>query len=249
MAVGQPAWDPEAAARYLAQWIRTQLDARGGRSAVVGLSGGIDSAVVAALCAQAVPGQVYALLMPIHSPQEDLYDAQRVAQKLGIAWRVVDLSGVYDAMLASLGPQVQGHALASANLRPRLRMAALYAEAAVRQGLVVGTGNRDELELGYFTKYGDGGVDLLPLGSMDKMQVRDLARVLGLPQRILDRAPSAGLWEGQTDEGELGFSYEALDRWRRSGQGDEAMVRRVEELRQRSEHKRQLPPVAPWPPA
>lgn len=237
----------ERVAAALAIWIRQEAAQRGAKALVVGLSGGIDSAVVAALSARAMPGCVYALLMPIHSQTEDAEDAETVARTLGIPFRQVDLKSVYDHFLEVLGPEVASTRSVQVNLRPRLRMAALYAEAAYRNGLVIGTGNRDELELGYFTKFGDGGCDLEPIGSLDKTEVRALARFLGIPERVIGRAPSAGLWEGQTDEGEFGFTYDALDRYRRTGEGDPDLVKRVEALRAKAQHKLSPPPVAPHP--
>lgn len=242
--------DGERLAAHLARWLAEEFRARGSRAAVVGLSGGIDSAVAAALCARALgPDRVFALAMPIDSAPEDTDDALLVARTLAVPVRVVDLGPVAEAMLAALGPDVAGHRLAAANIRPRLRMAALYAEAAVRGALVVGTGNRDELAVGYFTKYGDGGVDLLPLGACTKGEVRTLGRALGIPERILERAPTAGLWRGQTDEGELGFTYADLDRYLLTGEGSDALRERVERLRRGARHKLEMPPVAPPPAA
>lgn len=236
----------ERMAAHLALWIATEVHRRGARAAVVGLSGGIDSAVVAGLCVRALgPAAVEALAMPIHSPPEDGEDAALVATTLGVSLKVVDLSGPYEAMLAALGPEVAAHRLAAANLRPRLRMATLYAHAALRGALVVGTGNRDELTIGYFTKYGDGGVDLLPIGNLTKGEVRAVARVLGIPQRILDRPPTAGLWRGQTDEGELGFTYEELDRYLLTGEASDALREMVEARRRAAQHKLEMPPLPP----
>lgn len=233
-------------ADHLAAWISDQVRGRGAKGAVVGLSGGIDSAVVAALCARGLgAGSVWTLGMPIRSAPEDLEDALAVAECLGVPVRVVELGAAYDAMLAALGPEVAANRMAAANVRPRLRMTTLYAEAATRGALVVGTGNRDELAVGYFTKYGDGGVDLLPLAQVTKGEVRDLARVLGLPQRVLDRPPTAGLWQGQTDEAELGFTYADLDRYLLTGEGSPELREAVEARRRAASHKLEMPPAAP----
>jgi NAD+ synthase len=245
-----PRADGERLAAHLSRWLGEEFRARTARAAVVNLSGGIDSAVTCALCVRAVGREnVSTLAVPIHSAPEDTEDALLVARTLAVDIRVVDLSGVADAMLTALGPGVSGHRLAAANVRPRLRMAALYAEAAARGALVVGTGNRDELAVGYFTKYGDGGVDLLPLGNATKGDVRALGRALGIPQRILDRVPTAGLWQGQTDEGELGFSYEELDRYLLTGEGLPALRARVDTLHRAARHKLEMPPIAPPLPA
>jgi len=113
--------------------------------------------------------------------------------------------------------------------------------------MVVGSSNRDELILGYFTKYGDGGVDIQPLGNLLKGQVRELARSLGIPRPIIDKPPSAGLWEGQTDEGELGLSYDQIDRYLASGEASAAVKKRLESMIAANRHKRQVPPVADFP--
>ncbi len=240
------AGEAERLAAHLSLWLADEVRARNVQGAVVALSGGIDSAVVAALAVRALGRErVTTLVLPIHSAPEDREDALLVAQALRVEVRDIDLSDVADALLAALGPAVAAHRLAAANIRPRLRMVALYAEAAVRGALVVGTGNRDELTVGYFTKYGDGGVDLLPLGNCTKAEVRALARVLGTPQRILDRAPSAGLWAGQTDEAELGFTYAALDRLLTTGEGTPELKDRVDAMARRARHKLELPPIAP----
>ncbi len=236
-----------ARAQRLVEWLRDQVRSAGGEGAVVGLSGGIDSAVVAGLCARAFPGRALGVIMPCHSNPRDAEEARRVAETFGIEVRTVALDEVYDRLLATLagGQEVDGRGLAAANLKPRLRMTTLYFQANLRNYLVVGTGNRSELAVGYFTKYGDGGVDLLPLGNLVKSQVRELAVHLGVPQPVIDRPPSAGLWEGQTDEGEMGLTYQVLDRYLLTGQADPAVAARIEGLATRSEHKRGLPPAAP----
>jgi NAD+ synthase len=162
----------------------------------------------------------------------------------------VDLGPTFDALLASLPREVAG--LAEANIKPRLRMTTLYALAQSRGYLVAGTGNRSELMVGYFTKYGDGGVDLEPLGNLYKWQVRELARALGVPQPVIERAPSAGLWAGQTDEEEMGISYEVLD-WAlaaidtgRTEGIDEPVLEKVRSMMAVSDHKRAMPPA--WEP-
>ena len=137
--------------------------------------------------------------------------------------------------------------MATANLKPRLRMTALYALANQLGYRVLGTGNLDELTVGYFTKYGDGGVDFLPLGSLTKGEVRDLARELGVPQQVIDKPPSAGLWANQTDEGEMGLTYQQLDAYLRGEEVPEDVRQRIQDLNAASLHKRTLPKVAPLP--
>jgi NAD+ synthase len=211
-------------AQELAGWLRQRVSAAGARGLAVGLSGGIDSAVVVRLCQMAAPGQVLGVIMPCYSDPQDEADARLVAEHFGVPVVRLELERPYDQLialartaLASLPlemapPGAQSGDIRArvpvANVKPRLRMTTLYFIANSLNYLVVGTGNRSELTIGYFTKYGDGGVDVLPIGSLLKSEVRSLARVLGVPQAIIDKPPSAGLWLGQTDEEEMGFAYE-----------------------------------------
>jgi NAD+ synthase len=240
--------------------MRTQLTAAGGRGFVVGLSGGVDSAVVAKLAQLAAPGHVLAAILPSHSDPRDEQDAALIAKHFSLTSVRVDLSGVYDAAIGALMPAVQslppnlsGTAPDDpiqarrplANVKPRLRMTALYFLANRLDYLVAGTGNRSELSIGYFTKHGDGGCDLLPIGRLLKSEVRSLARELKVPSTIVDRTPSAGLWLGQRDEEEMGFTYAELERYLEEGpQGvSPALAMKIERLIRASEHKLQLPPM------
>lgn len=193
----------------IATWLKERVLDAGRDGIVVGLSGGVDSATVGALAKVAMGDKVLGLIMPCHSNAEDERDARLAARKFDIKTQKVDLTPIYDAFLSILP---EGTDLARANLKPRLRMITLYHFANNLNYLVAGTGNKSEAVVGYFTKYGDGGVDVLPLGGLLKTQVRQLASELGMPKKIIDRVPTAGLWEGQTDEGELGITYEELDR-------------------------------------
>jgi NAD+ synthase len=240
--------------------MRRQLAAAGARGFVVGLSGGVDSAVVARLAQLAAPGHVVGAIMPCHSDAADQRDAALVASHFSLPTVRVDLSRSYDALVAEVEPAL--HSLPQqmrdtppadplrgsvplANMKPRLRMTTLYFFANSLNYLVAGTGNRSELAIGYFTKHGDGGVDLLPLGRLVKSDVRALARELNVPAAIVDRTPSAGLWAGQTDEGEMGFSYVDLERYLDDGAQavSPALAMRIERLTRASEHKRTLPPL------
>ena len=214
---------------------------------VVGLSGGIDSAVVSGLSVRAVGKEnVLGLSMPIHSNPTDAHHAHEIAGVWGIEHQVIDLAGVFDLLTATLP---DGSELANANIKPRLRMITLYHRANTLGRLVVGTGNRSELLAGYYTKYGDGGVDILPIAGLYKSRVRELAREMGVPPAIIDKPPSAGLWAGQTDEQEMGITYENLDRTLTAidaGQEDSiepSMLEHVLRMRRASEHKRHLPPI------
>ncbi len=241
--------DYDRLADAICAWMCDRLAAAQATGFVVGLSGGIDSAVTAALCKRAVgEGNVLAVWMPCHSVSEDERCSRLVAEALGLSLVTVDLTAICDTFLQVLP---EGNKMARANLKPRLRMSALYYLAQANGYLVAGTGNRPEIMVGFFTKYGDGGVDLEPLGELYKHEVRELARVLGVPQPIIDRAPSPGLWPGQTDEGEMGITYAEIDAvlaaWQ-AGQEPDLPADRVAKVRgmvARSEHKRAMPPSFP----
>lgn len=184
-----------------------------GRTGVVlGLSGGVDSALVAKLCADAIgPDRVLALGLPDGKGRKDLKDARRYAKSLGIEFRVIGIGPIATAMEKRM--KGSGATLiARGNVRARARMSVLYFVANEEGRLVMGTGNKSEVLSGYFTKFGDGGVDFQPIGDLYKTQVREMARHLGVPAEIVEKTPTAGLWRGQTDEGELGISYDELDR-------------------------------------
>ncbi len=240
----------------IAAWLRERAAAAGARGFVVGLSGGIDSALVAKLCHLARPQHVVGVLLPCYSHPQDETDARLVAKSVGIPVVSVDLGSTFDAITGALHVAVKGlpthvdvldikQQMPEANLKPRLRMASLYFIANSLNYLVAGTGNRSELYLGYFTKYGDGGVDLLPIGGLLKSEVRHMARELGIPQPILDKAPTAGLWMGQTDEAEMGFSYEVLEAYIAKGASavPPKVAARIEQLRSTSDHKRATAPI------
>ena len=200
--------DYNTLANDISAWMRDKLDQAGADGYVIGLSGGIDSATTAALCKRVAGDDVLGVWMPCHSVAEDEQFSRLAAESLGIELITVDLCDVYDTFLAALP---EGSKMARANLKPRLRMSTVYYLAQANNYLVAGTGNKPELLVGYFTKFGDGGVDLEPLGELYKHEVRALASVLGVPQPIIDRAPSPGLWPGQTDEGEMGITYAEID--------------------------------------
>ncbi len=228
-------------------WIRYQVREARAEGAVLGLSGGLDSSVVGVLCKEALGDRALGLILPCESTEEDLSHALLVAQKFGLGTETVDLTDLYRTFLDLLP---EGDLLSRANLKPRLRMATLYYFANSLNYLVVGTGNRTELEVGYFTKHGDGATDILPLGGLYKVEVRRLAEQLGIPEEIRKKPPSAGLWKDQTDEGELGIAYERLDSILVSlGRGEELAgfkpeeVQLVRDMIARSEHKRRPPRV------
>ncbi|MBN1583566.1 MAG: NAD+ synthase [Anaerolineae bacterium] len=240
--------DYERLAQEIAVWMYSRLELAAAKGFVVGLSGGIDSAVTAGLCRRAAGDDVLGIWMPCHSVPEDEMFARMTADALGIGLLTVDLSPVYDAFSVALP---EGSGMASANLKPRLRMSTVYYVAQSRNYLVAGTGNKPELMVGYFTKYGDGGVDIEPLGQLYKREVRGLGQVLGVPQPVIDRAPSPGLWPGQTDEGEMGITYNEIDTilaaWEANERPDLPVDRidKVKGMVARSAHKREMPPSFP----
>ena len=246
----------------IVEWLRQRLSVSGARGFVFGLSGGIDSALVARLCQLASPGNVVGVLMPCHSDHRDEADARLVADHFQIPTIRMDLAPTYDQFTVDLQQavktlpreQLPGAAhqtedlkakLPLANVKPRLRMTTLYFVANTLNYMVVGTGNRSELSIGYFTKYGDGGVDLLPIGNMLKSEVRAAARALEVPEPVIEKAPSAGLWLGQTDEAEMGFSYAELEDYLSKGPQtvSPALAMRIDRLMRGSEHKRALAPT------
>ncbi|HOO04002.1 MAG TPA: NAD+ synthase [Methanomassiliicoccales archaeon] len=202
----------ELTVETITDFIQTQVREAGASGVVIGLSGGIDSAVVTKLCVDALGGdKVLNVFMPSPStPTQDLRDVQGMSRAWGTTLLVYDIEQLlrtyHKIMPGSQSKEVSG------NLIARIRMTILYAHANMEGRLVMGTGNKSELLMGYFTKYGDGGADLMPIGDLYKTEVRELARVIGVPEGIIAKEPSAGLWEGQTDESEMGIAYDDLDR-------------------------------------
>ena len=238
--------DAERLVEKLVSWIQDKVTAAHCKGVVIGMSGGLDSSVAVVLCHRAFPQNTLGLIMPCHSSQEDSEHALAVANKFSIPTKVVVLDSVLDTLSQVLpGDTVEPGAsrLAEANLKVRLRMLTLYYFANQREYMVVGSGNKSELATGYFTKYGDGAVDILPLGNLVKREVRELASYLAIPQEIIDKPPSAGLWPGQTDEGELGLSYQELDRYLLTGEASDGVRRKIESMMAATNHKRLPPPM------
>jgi NAD+ synthase len=195
-------------------FIRNEIRKAGVDGAVVGISGGIDSALAATLTVKALGKDK---VLGIHMPEssltlsEDRKDAKTLADWLGIEFQTIDISGIISAFMAAVPKSESADRLSIGNLKARIRMSLLYFHANRMNRMVIGTGNKTEILLGYFTKYGDGGVDLEPIGGLYKTDVWELSRRLGVPESIITKKPSAGLWEGQTDEAELGISYLQVD--------------------------------------
>ncbi|MBD3229497.1 MAG: NAD+ synthase [Candidatus Lokiarchaeota archaeon] len=221
---------------------------------IVGLSGGIDSALTAALCLKAVGKEkMMGLILPCYSDPIDIEDAKLVANNLDIKDIVINLDWTYDAFLNAISQDFEPDRMANANLKARLRMCTLYYLANKFNYLVAGTGNKTEDEIGYFTKYGDGGVDFLPIQHLYKHEVREMAKLLEIPVKIIERKPTAGLWKGQTDEDELskqlGFQidYDLLDQMVKNIKNNDfdpkdTKYKALLDLMEKNKHKIQLPP-------
>ena len=248
--------DIAKARRKIVSFIRERVEGANADGAVVGISGGIDSAVVAYLTVEAIGNRrVLGLLMPDLrvTPEEDLADARTIADELCLETKHVDIAPLHRAFMKSLAPD----RVAEGNLRARIRMTLLYYMANSTNRLVVGTGDRSEASVGYFTKWGDGGVDLLPIGDLYKSEVRKMGEVLGVSRRIVTKRSSPRLWPGQTAEDELGASYQTIDAVlglggsRRKSPSAVATklgvttqeVQRILQRRELTEHKRKLPEV------
>ncbi len=248
--------NPDLVRRILTDFIRTEITRAGFSRAVIGLSGGIDSALACALTAEALgPENVLAVRLPYRtSSPESLAHAQLIIDQFGVQHKTIDITPMAEGFIA-VEPEMSP--LRRGNIMARCRMIALYDQSAAFGGLVVGTGNKTEILLGYSTLYGDSACALNPLGDLYKTQVRQLARALRLPDAIIDKPPSADLWQGQTDEAELGFTYaeaDALLYWlideRYTPQEcvdkgfDPALVEAVVRRVRRNQFKRVLPPIA-----
>ena len=239
--------DVEQLAEKLVLWIKNEVSTAGCEGVVLGMSGGLDSSVLAILCHNAFPNSTLGVMMPCYTLPEDEEHARMVADRFSIPTKVVVLDAVFDTLIEVLpGDKVDPgiSRLAEGNLKARLRMLTLYYLANRLKYVVAGSGNRSEITIGYFTKYGDGGADILPLGNVVKGQVRELASFLGVPQEIIDKPPSARLWPGQTDESELGLTYEELDRYLTTGEASSELREKIESKITMAKHKCCLPPVA-----
>lgn len=248
--------DTKRVKEKIIDFIRTQVKGTGLDKAVIGLSGGVDSSAVAYLTKEALGAEnVYGVVLPYETTsKEDVEDAKGIVKTLGINLVEVEITPMVDSLLSSLKDTDK---IRKGNIMARARMIALYDQAAKYKGLVLGTSNKTELLLGYFTKYGDGGVDIEPLGDLYKTQVRQLAKDLGVPDRIIKKVPTAGLWPGQTDEGELGFTYEEADKLLyhildAKKDNEELLklgfrkefIEKVKNKIKNTEHKRKIPPAA-----
>ena len=227
-------------------WLKNKISNAKASGGIVGLSGGIDSALVSVLLHRAVGNNMLAVMMPCHSQQQDLQDAMMLVQQFELPNITIDLSDTYDMFLKNFhNSEINVTKLATANLKPRLRMMTLYLLAQSKNYLVCGTSNKAELTVGYFTKHGDSGSDLLPIGALRKEQVIETAKYLNIPESIIYKAPSAGLWPGQTDEKEMGLTYRDIDNFLKLCPIPESVQKKIEEKMYISAHKREMPPVCP----
>ena len=237
---------------YLIAWLEEQRrDLYHLDGYTLGVSGGVDSAVCAHLVAR-TGRPVHALMLPAAvSSEADLQDAEAVLQSAGLTGNIISIAPLYDLAMQQLAPVLNPEPerlnVLRGNLMARLRMVLLYTTAQSHRAVVLGTDNAAEVHTGYFTKYGDGAADVLPLAALRKEQVYEMARLLGVPQAVLNKAPSAGLWAGQTDEDEMGVRYSELDAFLRGEAVSAQAEKQIAWWHERSRHKRMLPPVPPAP--
>ena len=220
------------------EFLKKYLEESHCKSYVLGLSGGVDSSLVAAIARKAVgKDKLYCYAIDVESNPKDIEDAKQVAKELDLNLEVINLTETYKSYLKNLNGN-EFIRLTKSNLKVRMRMVALFAYAQEHSGLVLGTDNMDERYVGYFTKYGDGAADVLPIVYLTKKEVKEAAELYGLSSLLANRIPSAGLFEGQTDETEMGIKYEDLDKYLLGGKVDKAVEERIEYLHRISEHKR-----------
>ncbi len=228
--------------KEIESFLKNYLESNHMDSYVLGLSGGVDSSLVAAIARKAVgKDRLYCYAIDIESNPQDIIDAKSVAKELDLNLKVVNLTDTYHSYLKDLSGE-DFIRLTKSNLKVRMRMVALFAYAQEKKGLVLGTDNADERYVGYFTKYGDGAADVLPIVHLTKSEVRDAAKMYGLSEILANRVPSAGLFEGQTDEKEMGISYKDLDDFLSGKEIDPKAKERIEYLHKISEHKRKAIP-------
>lgn len=227
----------------VSSWIREAVLSANASGVVLGLSGGIDSAVAAALCKKAFPSNTLCLIMPCHSNPIDEEHAILISDKLNLNTEKVVLDEVYDLFRKEVNFLGEDPKALLGNIKSRLRMTTLYYYAGKYNYLVVGPTNKSELTIGYFTKHGDSGVDIMPIADFVKQEIYELAAFLQIPQEIISKQPTAGLWENQTDEDEMKMSYEELDNFIINNKAKIEIRERIEQMALKSEHKRNYPKI------
>lgn len=222
----------------IVRWMKERVENAGAKGVIFGLSGGIDSAIVAALSKEAFGKNALGIMMPIESDPEDEIDARLVADHLDLEIQLVDLTPTFLEMMKA-NPSID-HELAISNVKPRLRMTELYLLGQAKNYLVLGATNLSEFTVGYFTKHGDTGSDLMPIVDLTKREVYQLAEYYNIPEKIIKKAPSAGLLEDQVDEEEFDFSYDELDNYIENGIGNKSTIEKIESMKKRSQHKKEF---------
>lgn len=227
----------------LIEWIKQKTLEAGANGVVVGVSGGIDSALVAYLAKKAFNKNSLAILMPINMNRKfDLDHGLELVNKFNMDYKIVNLHDEFESIVKKTNIKSD---LTKGNLQARLRMSTLYSFAQENNYLVLGTDNKAEYYLGYFTKWGDGGCDLLPIVHLYKSEVFEYAKMVGVPNSIINKKPSAGLWANQTDEEELGFSYDDYEKYDKGILKDKIITKKIESQIKKTEHKRNAIPIPP----
>ncbi len=228
----------------LINWISSEVKKANANGVILGLSGGIDSALVAYLAKQACGNNFLAVLMPINKFREnDLKDGLELVKQFNINYQIIELHDEFNSLLNKTNLKSN---LSKGNLQSRLRMTTLYAVAQENNFLVLGTSNKAEYKLGYFTKWGDGGCDLNPIIHLYKSEIFDYSKKLGICDSIINKKPSGGLWEGQSDEDELGFTYNDFELYDKGLLKDLNIIKKIENQINKTEHKRnpiKIPPI------
>jgi len=235
--------DIDKECRQISDWIKDTVVSANASGVVLGLSGGIDSAVAAALCKNAFPDNTLCLIMPCYSDSKDEEHARLIAKKLDLEVKKIDLNPIYDSFRIEVGTILAESKELLGNVKSRLRMITLYYFAASYNYLVIGPTNKSEFTIGYFTKHGDSGVDIMPIADYIKEEVFELAKFLGIPEEIINKIPTAGLWEGQTDEKEMNITYKQLDNHIVYDDSDLDIRKKIDSMVFKSEHKRKFPRI------